>query len=285
MRNPRIGEITIPIVFDQLVELVNEKRRLRKEPLLPEDMTQDNLRINFNSEEYNTDLINMAFLGHLQYDVLIPYPGNAWMQSVLPSDAFTEVYSTNYFQKINGDCELTHAMEDLYRIVKPGGTAYIVVPNCDLILQKLVGIKEDTGRLKWEHFLFSRNVDEKGLFYNQSLCSARRLKNRARFAGFQEAAEDKEYGESNIKYLDMVPEEYNLPGVNEKARKQFRSMISDSSIRRKKCIVPRCQAKAGQQEFRRMQSIYCRRHYRKAKAKLTEAQERALRIMVILKKE
>ena len=42
--------------------------------------------------------------------------------------------------------------------------------------------------------------------------------------------------------------------------------------------------KMNQQEFKRQQSIYCRRHFRKAKQKLSEAQERALRTVVILEK-
>lgn len=285
MKVVRIGEILIPVSTDRLVELVNEKRRLRGQPLLPASITQDNLKISFNSAEYHEDLINIAFLGHLQHDILIPYPSNAWMGSILPSDTFVEVHSINYYQMINGDCELTHAIEDLYRILKLDGTAYIGVPNLDLILNKIIETKAETERLKWEHFLFSRNVDERGLFYNQSICNFARLRSRARFAGFRTVTEDKGYGEENIKYLAMKPEEFDLPGVDDGARTAFRVMAKDTSVRRKKCIVPRCKAKAGQQEFARIPSVYCRRHYRKAKTKLVEAQERALRIMVILKKE
>lgn len=285
MRAGRIGDLSIPVTKDRLVELVNEKRRLRGAPLLPESNTQDNLKISFNSVDYRDDLINIVFLEHLVHDVLIPYPSNAWMGSVLPDEAFTEVHSVNYYQMINGDCELTHAIEDLYRILKPGGAAYVGVPNLDLILQRIVETKSESERLKWEHFLFSRNVDERGLFYNQSICNLNRLRNRARFAGFREIIEDKEYGEESVKFLTMKPEEYDLPTVDEEARLKHKEMMKDDSVRRKSCIVARCKAKAGQQEFARVPSVYCRRHYRKAKTKLTEAQERALRIMVILKKE
>ena len=50
-------------------------------------------------------------------------------------------------------------------------------------------------------------------------------------------------------------------------------MYTDDTVRRKKCVVGRCSAKAGQQEFQRTPSVYCRRHFRKAKHKLAEAQE------------
>ena len=285
MKVTRIGEIVIPVDFDRLVEMTNEKRRWRGQPLLPPEITQDNLKISFNSEEYREDLINMSFLGHLQYDILIPYPSTAWMKSVFPDAIFTEVHSVNYYQKINGDCELTHAVEDLFRIVKPGGTAYIGVPNFDLILRMISEIQDDTGRLKWEHFLFSRNVDEKGLFYNQSICNVKRIRSRGYYAGFRTVGEDTSYGEQFTKYISMTPEEINLPGVDEEARKKFAEMLNDTSIRRKKCIVPSCEAKAGQQELRRVQSVYCRRHYRKAKSKLEEFQQKALRLVVTLKKE
>jgi hypothetical protein len=285
MRAGRIGSLSIPVTIDRLVELVNEKRRLRGASLLPESNTQDNLKISFNSTDYREDLINIVFLEHLPHDVLIPYPSNAWMGSVLPDNRFTEVHSVNYFQMINGDCELTHAMEDLYRIIKPGGTAHIGVPNFDFILDKIVTATSEAERLRWEHFLFSRNVDERGLFYNQSICNFIRIRNRARFAGFNNVIEDKEYGEENIRYIDMRPEEFDLPTVDESVREKYEEIRKDDSIRRKPCIVRRCKAKAGQQEFARIPSVYCRRHYRKAKTKLAEAQERALCTMVILKKE
>lgn len=285
MRAGRIGDLSIPVTIERLVELVNEKRRLRRAPLLPKEITQDNLKISLNSADYRDDLINIAFLEHLQHDILIPYPSNAWMGSVLPDNAFTEVHSINYYQQINGDCELTHAIEDLYRILKPDGVAYIGVPNFDFILGKIMSTSSESERLRWEHFLFSRNVDERGLFYNQSICNFARLRNRAHFAGFKGAEEDKGYGEDNIKYLDMKPEEFDLSGVDEEAREKHKAIVENDGIRRKPCIVKRCKAKAGQQEFARVPSVYCRRHYRKAKTKLIEAQERALRTVVILKKE
>jgi hypothetical protein len=82
----------------------------------------------------------------------------------------------------------------------------------------------------------------------------------------------------------MEPDMFDLPGVTEETRKEFWKMIADDSVRRKTCIIPRCNAKAGQVEFRRQRSVYCRRHYRKAKDKLAEAQEKALRIMVVCTK-
>lgn len=285
MRSVRVGEIGIPVHLDQLVELTNLKRKWLGQKPLPIDVTQDSLKISFNSEEYREDLINLSFLGHLQYDILIPYPSTAWMKSVIPDNFCTEVHSVNYYQKINGDCELTHAIEDLFRIVKPEGKAVISVPNFDYIVRMINEIRDDVSRLKWEHFLYSRNVDEKGLFYNQSLCNFSRLSNRARYAGFRTIVEDGTYGIQHAKYLNMMPENFDLPGVNEEARENFQKMLADTSIRRKKCIVPDCPAKAGQQEFRRVQSVYCRRHYRKAKDKLEEMQQKALRLVVVLKKE
>lgn len=285
MKSLRVGELGIPVNLEQMIELVNLKRKWQKQNPLPEDITQDNLKIAFNSEEYTESLINISFLGHLQYDILMPYPSTAWMKSVFPDGIFAEVHSVNYYQKINGDCELTHAMEDLYRIVKPGGKAIISVPNFDFILKKINEIQDDVARLKWEHFLFSRNVDEKGLFYNQSLCNVRRISNRARYAGFRAIEEDTSYGEQHTKYLDMIPEDFNLAGIDAKAREEFQKMLVDTAIRRKKCIISECTAKAGQQELRRVQSVYCRRHYRKAKIKLEEMQQKALRLVVILKKE
>lgn len=281
----RVGELGVPVIFDRLVEMAKIKRQLRNQEKLPEEITQDNLKVTWNSEEFRNDLVNIAFLSHLQYDVLIPYPGNAWLGSIFPDKVFTEIHSVNYYQKINGDCELTHALEDLYRILKPGGKAFISIPNFDLILDKILNAESDIHRLKWEHFLFSRNVDEKGLFYNQSICSYMRLYGRAWHAGFRSIEEDKCYGGENEKYLQMEPDSFDLPGVDNEARDGFRSMLVDPTVRRKKCIVPRCVSKAGQQEFKREQSVYCRRHYRKAKIRLQEMQEKALRIMVILKKE
>ena len=111
------------------------------------------------------------------------------------------------------------------------------------------------------------------------------MRNRARHAGFKSVKEDRNYGEANVKFLTMTPEEFDLPGVDKKVRQRFNRMLRNDKIRRKGCIMSRCNAKAGQQEFKRKQSVYCRRHYRKAKEKLAGAQERALRIMVILKKE
>jgi len=281
----RIGDLIIPVPFDRMVELTNEKRRLRGHVLLPQEITQDNLKITWNSEEFCDNLINVSFLGHLQYDILIPYPGNAWMGSILPDQVFTEVRSINYYQKINGDCELTHAMEDLHRILKLGGTAYISVPNFELILAKIMSIRDDKERLKWEHFLFSRNVDEKGLYYNQSICGNARLLNRAVHTGFKIISKDEFDSKDIEKCLDMRPDQFDLPGVDNEARKHFQASLVDSAVRRKKCIVPRCVSKAGQQEYKREQSIYCRRHYRKAKAKLIETQEKILRTTIILKKE
>jgi hypothetical protein len=281
----RIGDLIIPVAFDRMVELTNEKRRLRGYSLLPQEITQDNLKITWNSEEFRDDFINVGFLGHLQHDILVPYPGNAWMGSIFPEQVFTEIHSINYYQKINGDCELTHAMEDLYRILKSNGTAHISVPNFNLILNKIVQTNVDTERLKWEHFLFSRNVDEKGLYYNQSLCTHQRLYSRAIYAGFKSISKD-EFDDKDIeKCLNMKPDQFDLPGVNEEARKNFQLALMDSAVRRKKCIVPRCISKAGQQEHKREQSVYCRRHYRKAKAKLIETQEKILRTTIILKKE
>lgn len=282
MRDNRIGDISIPIRFKQIVESVNLRRQLREQPLLPEDMTEDNLRITFNSEEYRPEMINISFLGHLQYDILIPYPSNAWMGSILPDEAFEEVHSVNYYQKINGDCELTHAIEDLYRVLKPGGKAVIAVPNFKYILEKIIETRSEQGRLQWEHFLFSRNVDERGLFYNQSITDFSRLRNRGLFAGFTKVEEDQGYGEEVEKYLTMIPEEFNLPGVTSEVRRKFQR--AKRIGRRTKCIIARCSSKAGQQEFKRAPSIYCRRHYRKAKTKLAQMQERALRIAVILTK-
>jgi hypothetical protein len=113
----------------------------------------------------------------------------------------------------------------------------------------------------------------------------KRISNRARFAGFRTVEEDTSYGEQFAKYLNMTPEDFDLPGVNQHEREEFQKRLTDSSIRRKRCVAPGCDAKAGQQELRRVQSIYCRRHYRKAKAKLEEFQQKALRLVVILKKE
>ncbi len=285
MKPVKLGEITIPVSSDNIVELVNYERKLRGQKLLPEEITQDNLKISFNSEEYREDLINISFLGHLRYDILIPYPSNAWMESALPEDTFTEVHCAGYYQKINGDCELTHAIEDLQRILKPNGIAYVGVPNFKLILNELANSRSEAQRLRWEHFLFSRNVDEKGLFYNQSICDATRIMSRARFAGFKSAEEDADYGTELEKYLTMTPENFNLQGVNKEVRQKFKEMLRDDDIRRKKCIIARCSSKAGQQEFKRVQSIYCRRHFRKAKGKLKAAQERALRVLIVLKKE
>ena len=110
MRAGRIGDLSIPVTAERLVELVNEKRRLRGASLLPKRNKQGNMKISFNSVDFREDLINITFLEHLQHDVLIPYPSNAWMGSVLPESAFAEVHSVNYYQMINGDCELTHAM-------------------------------------------------------------------------------------------------------------------------------------------------------------------------------
>jgi len=278
----RIGEITIPVGIGNAIELTNLKRKWRGQPLLPEDNTQDNLKISFNSEDYREDLVNITFLAHLQYDILIPYPCTAWMQGVIPDKSIDELHSVNYFQKINGDCELTHAMEDLYRIMKVGGTAYVSVPNIQVILRKIIDTVDENARLKWEHFLYSRNVDEKGLFYNQSACDARRIRSRAYHAGFRGVTEDTAQGDDVIKYLDMQPEQFNLPGVTEEVRAK---RLTDKEDRRKMCTVPGCPAKSGQQEFQRTPSVYCRRHFRKAKAKLIEMQERALRLTVVLKKE
>jgi len=285
MKVTRIGEVVIPVDLNCMVEMTNERRKWRGQPLLPEDITQDNLKINFNSEEFEDNLINVAFLAHLPYDILVPYPCTAWMQSIFPDGTFAEVHSINYYQKINGDCELTHAMEDLFRILKPNGVAYIGVPNFEFVLRMINEIQDDTSRLKWEHYLYSRNVDEKGLFYNQSLCGLKRIRNRARFAGFRAVDEDNAYGQQFTKYLNMIPEDFDLPGVDQHEREEFQKRLADTSIRRKRCVVPGCDAKAGQQELRRVQSVYCRRHYRKAKAKLEELQQKALRLVVILKKE
>lgn len=284
MKNVKVGEFVVPVTSLNFLEDVQRMRELKQRKPLPKDMSMDNLKISFNSEEYTDSLINVAFLEHLDHDILIPYPSNAWMGSVLPDEFCVEVHSINYCQKINGDCELTHALEDLHRILKPGGKAYIGVPNFKLILEKIVNANSEVESLKWEHFLFSRNVDERGLFYNQSICDAKRLKSRAYFAGFEEAEEDKKYGVESTMYLTMIPEQLDLPGVSDKAREKFWRMYNDDTIRRKKCIIRRCTAKAGQQEFKRQPSIYCRRHFRKAKQKLTEAQERALRTLVVLKK-
>ncbi len=285
MKPVKLGEITIPVNFDNAIDLVNLQRKIRRQLLLPEDMTKDNMRISFNSEKYREDLINISFLEHLKYDILIPYPSNAWMGSILPDGVFTEIHSINYYQKINGDCELTHAIEDLHRILKHNGTVHIGVPNFKLILEKIVEMPSEVTRLQWEHFLFSRNVDERGLFYNQSICDVKRIVSRARHAGFRDIQEDLLYGKENEKYIEMHPENFDLPGVNEQARIDFNIMLKDSKIRRKKCIMTRCTSKAGQQEYKRQQSVYCRRHYRKAKQKLQEMQECALRSMVVLKKE
>jgi len=284
MKKIKIGDFTTAVTSENFLEYAHEMRRLRGRKPLPEDMTTDNLKISFNSEEYIDDTVNLAFLGHLDHDILIPYPSNAWMGSVLPDEFCQEIHCVNYFQKINGDCELTHALEDMYRILKPGGVVYIGVPNFKLILSKIVNANSEVESLKWEHFLFSRNVDERGLFYNQSICDFRRIRGRASFAGFSSATEDENYGGESEKFLTMDPDDFDLPGISKKTRKAFWKMHADDSIRRKKCIVGRCNAKAGQVEFKRQPSIYCRRHYRKAKQKLLEAQERALRIMVILKK-
>lgn len=284
MKNVKVGEFMVPVTSLNFLEDVQRMRRIKHRKPLPKNMTMDTLKIAFNSEEYVDSLINIVFLEHLDHDILMPYPSNAWMGSVIPDEFCIEVHSINYFQKINGDCELTHALEDLYRILKPGGTAYIGVPNFKLILEKIVGASSEVESLKWEHFLFSRNVDERGLFYNQSICDARRIKSRAYFAGFEKAEEDEEYGTESTKYLTMTPEDFDLPGVDEKVRAEFWEMHRDDAVRRKKCIVGRCTAKAGQQEFKRQPSVYCRRHFRKAKQKLTEAQERALRTLVVLKK-
>lgn len=284
MQNQKVGEFTVPITSEHFLETVREMRRLKGRTALPEDMTMDNLKISFNSEEYRDDLVAISFLEHLEYDVLMPYPSNAWMGSVIPDNFCQEVHSINYYQKINGDCELTHALEDLHRIIKPGGKAYIGLPNFRLILENIMNAKSETESLKWEHFLFSRNVDERGLFYNQSICDVKRIRSRAFFAGFKELQEDKEYGEEGRKYLAMKPEDFNLPGVDQEARDKFWEVHKDDAVRRKKCIVGRCKAKAGQQEFSRTPSVYCRRHFRKAKQKLAEAQERALRTMVVLTK-
>jgi len=285
MKSVRVGEIVIPVNLDQMIELTNEKRKWRGQSPLPPSITKNNLKISFNSEEYKEELINVSFLGHLQHDVLIPYPSTAWMRSVFPDQFLTEVHSINYYQKINGDCELTHAIEDLFRIIKQKGTAYIGVPNFELILKMITDTSDDTTRLKWEHFLFSRNVDEKGLFYNQSICSLKRIRNRACYVGFKTAEEDKMCGAHFAEYLNMIPEQFNLPGVNEETREMFNKILNDKNIRRKKCIVPGCLAKAGQQELMRIQSVYCRRHYRKAKVKLEECQQKALRLVIVLKKE
>ena len=285
MKPIKIGEITIPVNFDNIIERTNIQRQIRKQPELPPSNTQDDVKIGFNTEEYRQDLVNVGFLEHLRHDILIPYPDNAWMESVLPDNSFTEVHSINYYQQINGDCELTHAMEDLYRILKPGGTAYIGIPNFDVILDKIQNAASEHLRLHWEHFIFSRNVDERGLFYNQSICDVQRITNRARHVGFRDIQEALSYGKDLAKYLTMKPDRFDLPGVDKEVRAEFNRTLKDKSIRRKKCIISRCVSKAGQQEFARKQSVYCRRHYRKAKRKLEEMQERALRAMVVLKKE
>ena len=257
MKNIKVGEFMVPVTSVNFLEDVQRMRELKQRKPLPKDMTMDNLRIGFNSEEYVDDIINIAFLEHLDHDILMPYPGNAWMGSVLPDDFCIEVHSINYFQKINGDCELTHALEDLYRIIKPGGKAYIGVPNFKLILDKIVNANSEVESLKWEHFLFSRNVDERGLFYNQSICDEKRLRSRAYFAGFSKVKEDSNYGKESTKFLTMTPEDFDLPGIDEEARKEFWEMHGDDAVRRKKCIIGRCMAKAGQQEFKRQPSVYC----------------------------
>ena len=280
----RIGDLSIPVYSDNLIELVNQKRQWLRQPPLPPDMTQDSLKISFNSIDFDPNLINITFLGHLERDILIPYPSNAWMGSVLPAATFAEVHSVNYYQQINGDCELTHAMEDLARIVKVGGKAVISVPNFRIILGKIVETTSDSQRLKWEHFLFSRNVDERGLYFNQSVCDINRLRSRASYAGFRKVVEDTTYGVEYEKYLTMEADSFDLPGVTPETREEHKKMLEDPKVRRKKCIVPRCDSKAGQKELQRAPSVYCRRHYRKAKAKLAEAQERALRLVVVLEK-
>ena len=284
MQQVKIGDFSIPVTSGNIVEMTNEMRRLKGRKPLPEDMTKDNLKISWNSEEYKDEVINIAFLGHLQYDILVPYPQTAWMGSILPDNFCTEIHTVNYYQKINGDCELTHAIEDLYRTLKPGGKAFISVPNFDLILDNIRQSADEVASLKWEHFLFSRNVDEKGLFYNQSICNYKRLSNRLRYAKFRDVILDNAYGQDCVRYLSMEPDAFDLPGVNAEVRAEFWKMIADDNIRRKKCIMDKCEAKSGQKEFKRERSVYCRRHYRKAKLKLAEAQEKALRIMVIATK-
>ena len=217
--------------FQSLQKIVNAARKFRGLQLIPMD---DCIRISYYSNCFMPLCINIGNAEKTSCDLHLPEPDFSQEQLGLPPRSVDEFHCYGYIQKL-GNEQFPAMAKEVYRVLK---MRRFFVGNVNTF---------DGARLR---FMKATEIDDPVLAAQcfDGCLSERRVREILTQAGFEVVRMDR--------HGPVTPDDIRLPGVGK--------VMFDSKRFPNICAVGRCSGENFTPKGWTAQSIYCRKHYRRA---------------------
>lgn len=258
-----LGEIVVPVKLrkgrdpvdrgcsiEEMYSLVAAARNFKGQPPLEDD---GKVRVSFNSVHFIPNAINVGFLDMTPWDIEV-HPLEFTRYGIpFPPNTIDEFHCYGFAHRVRSDCELTHFFENVYNILKPGGTCFFRVIGLLELMQRCLDSQTCDNDLHLVERQLFTGQDRSGLYFNQCSFNRYRIKNRMRHAGFSEV----EVTEGTVDNA-VIPQEPDHVWLRE-----FGVDLINKCLDGDTCIM--CDTPRTTKPYRPTErSIYCKKHYRKA---------------------
>ena len=219
--------------------------------------------------------LKMGFEGWGQPDVLLDpvAPLDFQVSSLGLSGAFDEVESYGLAHRLHGDCTLTHGIEGLGSLVKPGGVlvvGFLSMP--DVMGMALENLRAgDYARAQvLEKVCFGQPADKAGILYPQTLLSKEKLGSLLCRAGFMNMEVIRE---PSPELPPAFPDLFRLEGIEDKVWEgSAMNFREEDNLRKDRPTCVLCDRVVTKRDHdRKCFSRYCKDHYYEARTLCDES--------------
>jgi len=228
--------------------------------------------------------VRLGFPGWGEFDLALDpvLPLDMQVSSLKLEGAFKKVESKDLLHRIHGDCTLTHGINGIVSLMKPGGKLTLEWLSLGDILRVAGGLlyaKDWVGAQATEKFAFGQAVDETGVLYPQTMLPVRKA---VRLLNKTGCTDIKVVKEPVQEWKALLPDLVRLKDVEDK--------VWEASVRNFKCRDsltfdrPTCvicdRVVTKRDHDRQYYSRYCKEHYHQARERCDAQVREAFSVVI-----
>lgn len=188
---------------------------------------------------------------------------------------FEAVESRDLLHRLHGDCTLTHGVNGIASLAKPGGTVtleYLSIWDVVARAGEMLDAKDWVGAQATEKIAFGQPADRTGLLYPQTMLSPQKLSGILDAAGCEGAEVIKGPPDE---WACLLPDTVRLDGVDDKVwEASARNFKGGDTLSSDRPVCVLCERVVTKRDHdRRRHSRYCKDHYHEAR-KICDARAR-----------